>query len=48
MTRINVGINPADLTGKHLIAEHREIKRIPNCIAKGKYNMNGIPNKFKL
>ena len=34
MTRINVGINPADLTGKHLIAEHREIKRIPNCIAK--------------
>ena len=48
MTRINVGINPADLTGKHLIAEHREIKRIPNCIAKGKYNMDGIPDKFKL
>ena len=48
MTRINVGINPADLTGKHLIAEHREIKRIPNCIAKGKYNMDGIPGRFKL
>ena len=32
MTRINVGIPPAELTGKHLIAEHREIKRIPNCI----------------
>ena len=48
MTRINVGIPPAKLTGKRLIAEHREIKRIPNCIAKGKYNMEGIPDKFKL
>lgn len=48
MTRINVGIPPAELTSKHLIAEHREIKRIPNCIAKGKYNMEGIPDKFKL
>ena len=48
MTRINVGIPPAELTNQHLIAEHREIKRIPNCIAKGKYNMEGIPDKFKL
>ena len=48
MTRINVGIPPAELTDKHLIAEHREIKRIPNCIAKGKYNMEGVPDKFKL
>ena len=48
MTRINVGIPPAELTNQHLIAEHREIKRIPNCIAKGKYNMEGIPEKFKL
>jgi len=48
MTRINVGIPPAELTNQHLIAEHREIKRIPNCIAKGKYNMDGIPDKFKL
>ena len=48
MTRINVGIHPAELTDKHLLAEHREIKRIPNCIAKGKYNMEGIPEKFKL
>ena len=48
MTRINVGIPPAELTDKHLLAEHREIKRIPNCIAKGKYNMEGIPEKFKL
>ena len=48
MTRINVGILPSELTDKHLLAEHREIKRIPNCIVKGKYNMNGIPDKFKL
>ena len=48
MTRINVGIHPTELTDKHLLAEHREIKRIPNCIAKGKYNMEGIPEKFKL
>ena len=48
MTRINVGIPPADLVNQHLIAEHREIKRIPNCIAKGKYNMDGIPERFKL
>ena len=48
MTRINVGILPEELSDKHLIAEHREIKRIPNCVAKGKYNMNGTPDKFKL
>ena len=48
MTRINVGIPPVELINQHLIAEHREIKRIPNCIAKGKYNMEGIPEKFKL
>ena len=48
MTRINVGIPPIELNNQHLIAEHREIKRIPNCIAKGKYNMDDIPEKFKL
>ena len=48
MTRINVGIPPLELIDKHLLAEHREIKRIPNCIAKGKYNMDGIPEQFKL
>ena len=48
MTRINVAIPPAELTNRHLIAEHREIKRIPNCVAKGKYNMDGIPKRFKL
>ena len=48
MTRINVGMKPKELTSKHLIAEHREIKRIPNCINKGKYNKHGIPDRFKL
>ena len=48
MTRINVGIPPTELVNQHLIAEHREIKRIPNCIAKGRYNMDGIPDRFKL
>ena len=48
MTRINVGILPKELSNKHLIAEHREIKRIPNCITKGKYNMDGQPDRFKL
>ena len=48
MTRINIGIPPAELVNQHLLAEHREIKRIPNCIAKGRYNMDGIPDRFKL
>lgn len=48
MTRINAGIPPAQLTNKHLIAEHREIKRIPNVISKGKYNLKSIPSEFTL
>ena len=48
MTRINCGIPPAELTDKHLMAEHREIKRIPNCISKGKYSMKGQPDEFTL
>lgn len=48
MTRINVGIPPAELEQEHLIAEHREIKRVPNCIAKGKYDLKGQPKQFTL
>jgi len=48
MTRINVGILPKELPNKLLLAEHREIKRIPNCITKGRYSLSGIPPKFKL
>ena len=48
MTRINVAIKPKELSSKHLIAEHREIKRIPNQIKKGRYNLKGIPDQFTL
>lgn len=48
MTRINVGIPARELTNKHLIAEHREIKRIPNAIAKGRCNLKNIPAQFTL
>jgi hypothetical protein len=48
MTRINVGIPPKQLTRQHLIAEHREIKRVPNVIVKGKFNLKGQPKEFTL
>ncbi len=48
MTRINVAILPSELNTKMLIAEHREIKRIPNCIKKGRYNLKGQPEQFTL
>ena len=52
MTRINAGIDPSELSDKHLIAEHREIKRIPNLLAKGKLwkdrDPKRIPEKFTL
>lgn len=48
MTRINVGIPVLELADKHLMAEHREIKRLPNCIAKGRYSLDGQPKEFKL
>jgi len=48
MTRINAGIPVETLHDKHLIAEHREIKRIPNCIAKGRYSLKDKPSKFVL
>lgn len=48
MTRINVGVHPSELPDKLLLAEHREIKRIPNVIKSGRYNMDGIPEQFTL
>ena len=48
MTRINAGIKPAELTDKHLLAEAREIKRVPNCIKAGRYSMVGQPDTFRL
>ena len=48
MTRINVGVDPSELNTKMLIAEHREIKRIPNVIKSGRFNMNNQPKEFTL
>lgn len=48
MTRINVGIAPRELTGKHLLAEHREMKRIPNAVREGKAIIKNIPSTFGL
>lgn len=48
MTRINAGYPVKQLTGKHLMAEHREIKRIPNTIKSGKAVIKNIPNQFTL
>ena len=48
MTRINVGVKPEELTRQHLIAEHREIKRIPNAVASGKCRLENIPDDFRL
>ena len=48
MTRINVAIPPTELNTRHLLAEHRELKRIPNCVSRGRYNMNSVPKEFTL
>ncbi len=48
MTRINADIPVKELVGKHLLAEHREIKRIPNTIVSGKAKIENIPTEFKL
>lgn len=50
MTRINSAIPPKYLTDEHLLAEHREIKRLPynlqQAIKSG--SINNIPNEFTL
>ena len=48
MTRVNVGIAPIELPNKLLLAEHREIKRIPNMVKAGRVNMQNIPATFTL
>ena len=47
MTRINAGIPPNVLTDQHVLAEHREIKRLPAVFAKNP-NPVGIPKEFTL
>ena len=48
MTRINAGYAVRRLVRQHLLAELREIKRIPNAILSGKANLNDIPETFSL
>lgn len=49
MTRINL-IDPKFLCDQHLLAEHRELTRIPNRILSGKYSLEGkhIPTSYVL
>ena len=50
MTRINCGIPVKQLHNKHLLAEHREIVRVPNHIKKveGHIDTKSIPKTFCL
>lgn len=50
MTRINLGVPVRNLTDEHLLAEHREIKRIPNAylVALRSGSIDKVPKKFCL
>jgi len=48
VTRINVGIDPSELPDRLLIAEHREITRIPNAVRSGRAKFDQLPTEFKL
>lgn len=52
MTRINL-VDPANLSSQHLIAEYREIMRLPNNLRKSlqrkiPFKMSEIPNEYVL
>lgn len=48
MTRVNTAIHPTELPNKLLLAELREIKRIPNCVTRGRYSLLNQPKQFTL
>lgn len=49
MTRINAGIPVEELCDAHLLAEHREIKRIPNTVRKkDRVDVSKLPTTFRL
>ena len=48
MTRINSAIPCKNLTDEHLLAEHREIKRLPSCLKRWRDVQKKIPDKFTL
>lgn len=47
MTRINL-VPPQQLCDQHLLAEHRELTRIPNNIVRGKFHLKDQPEEYKL
>lgn len=47
MTRINV-VPVEELCDQHLLAEHRELTRIPNAVARGRFSLLGQPADYKL
>jgi len=47
MTRINL-VPPRELCDKHLIAEWRELVRIPRNLIKGKCKIESIPEQYTL
>lgn len=47
MTRVNV-LNPKLLLDEWLIAEYRELKRIPNKMREGKYRTGWIPESYRM
>ena len=50
MTRINSAIPVRNLTDEHLLAEHREIKRLPHCLARAvsSGSIQNVPKSFTL
>jgi deoxyribonuclease (pyrimidine dimer) len=48
MTRINSGIHPRELPTKLLVAERRELIRIPNCVKSGRAKISNATDTFKL
>jgi len=47
MTRINV-IPVEELSDKHLLAEFRELPRIPNAVKSLRFNCNNMPSEYTL
>lgn len=47
MTRINL-VSPSELCDKHLLAELRELKRIPNAISRGRFSLENQPTAYVL
>ena len=48
MTRINAGLDPAELPNVVLLAEHRELIRIPRTVASGRAVVRQLPPTFRM